>query len=54
MVVLQCIDTVGLASALIASSLQKLSDAVLAWLSVWKEMQMFQMMLLPPCHLLLL
>jgi len=40
-----------------ASGLEKLSGVVLAWLSVWSEVQidlhMFQLMPLPPHHLLL-
>jgi len=36
---LQCFDTVGLASGR-ESGLQKLSDEVLAWLSVWIDVQM--------------
>ena len=35
---LQCFDTVGWASGR-ASGLQKLTDEVLVWLSVWNEVQ---------------
>jgi len=35
---LQCLDTVGWASER-ASSLRKLSDEVLLWLSVWSKVQ---------------
>jgi len=35
---LQCFDTVGWAAGR-ASGLQKLSSGVLAWLSVWSEVQ---------------
>jgi len=31
---------------------KKLSDEVLAWLSVWSKVQMVQLMPLPPHHLL--
>ena len=34
-----CFDTVGLAAGRASGTLKKLSDGVLAWLSVWSELQ---------------
>ena len=51
---LQCFGTVGWASGR-ASGRKKLSCEVLAWLSVWSEVQMQMVQLIPLrlCHLLL-
>jgi len=52
---LQCFGTAGWSSGT-ASRLKKLSDEVLAWLSIWSEVQMICMVQLTPLpsdHLLL-
>jgi len=43
---LQCFDAVGWAAGW-ASGLKKQSGGVLAWLSVWSEVQLVQLMSLP-------